>query len=199
MWQPVDTQFDVPQLPVSIVRLLGAQQGSGDLLRLIVETLDCIVLTHAPGTPLDFLKTIAVGEDSARYMIILGHGTANGIWFGHYNIAEDTSMLHEEYLPVAVMQQHVNLPGCTVINACAESNCKPIADAFLRGGVAAYIACQTPPAQMPMHIFIYNFINGVLRKRLSDRDAWQYAASASDDENVRQIHYFHPDGNVERL
>ena len=93
MWKPVDTEFYFPHVPVSLVMLSGT-----DALRGLLESLRCVVLTHRPGTPGDFLKVLSQGENAPRYMVICGHGTPEGIWFGQYGPPDiDTSMLRREY------------------------------------------------------------------------------------------------------
>ena len=74
-----------------------------------------------------------------------------------------------------------------------------MADAFLRGEVAAYIGCRTDPDAIAMNVFLVNFLFGVRAKRLSDRDAWRHAVAATDHEDINQMSYFHSDGTEERL
>src|SRR4028119_607052 len=106
MWHPVNTDFFIPQLPVSIVDLPDSG-GRSRNLRSLLESVNCVVLTHPMGTPGDFLKVIAQQDTAPRYLIVVGHGNPEGLHFGTYIPAIDTSMLAGEYLPAAVIRQHV--------------------------------------------------------------------------------------------
>ncbi len=75
MWKPVDTEFFVPLLPVSLVHISG---GGLELTRAALEALGCVVLAHRIETPSDFLKVLGQGDSAPRYMVILGHGDENG-------------------------------------------------------------------------------------------------------------------------
>jgi len=197
MWKPVDTEFYVPRLPVSIVAVSG---GGMEFARATLESLYCVVLLHTIGTPSDFLKVIAQGEDAPRYMIIMGHGTEDGLDFGEYGPADiDVSMLRNGAMPPEVIRRHVNLPGCTVFSYSCEGGSKAMAEAFLTGGLAAYIGCRTGPDVVAMNLFLFHFLHGVMAKKLSDRDAWHQAVAATDHEDINEFSFFHGDGTEERF
>ena len=104
---------------------------------------------------------IAQGPSAPRYMVIMGHGTEDGLHFGEYGPADiDTSMLRNHSLPPEVIRRHVHLPGCTVISAICQGGSAAMADAFLSGKVAAYIGCKTEPDAVAMNVFLVNFLFG---------------------------------------
>ena len=196
MWKPVDTEFYVPRLPVSIVDVNG---GGMEFARATLESLNCVVLVHSVGTPSDFLKVIAQGENAPRYMIIMAHGTEDGFDFGDYEPSIDVSMLRNEAMPPEAIHQHVNLPGCTVFAYSCGAGSREMADAFLAGNVAAYIGCRTGPDVVAMNLFLFHFLHGVMAKKLSDRDAWHRAVAATDHEDINEFSFFHSDGTEERF
>ncbi len=194
MFRPVEIEFYVHLLPISIVQL----SGGGEFLRSMLESLRCVVTLHRPGTPGDFLKVIALGENAPRYMIIYGHGTEDGFYFGEYISEIDTSMLCNEALPAAAIQEKVTLPGCTVISATCYGGQSAMAEAFLAGGVKAYIGSQEAPDDMAMNVFLINFFFAVMEKGLSDEDTWRQAVEATDHADIWQMSY-HNSGVEERL
>jgi hypothetical protein len=197
MWKPVDTEFYAPRLPVSIA---AVSSDGVEFVRSTLEALHYVVLLHAIGTPTDFLKVIAQGAHAPRYMLIMGHGTEEGLYFGDYGPAEiDTSMLRNRSMPPEVIQQHVYLPGCTVISAFCAGGKAAMAQAFLKGDVAASIGCRTSPDAVALNVFLVNLLFGIQAKHLSDRDAWQRAVIATDHEDIDQMSYFRGDGTEERL
>src|SRR5688500_3932968 len=103
MWKPIDTEFFAPRVPVSIACI---SSGAEQFIRNTLESLNCVVLLHLIGTPSDFLKVIAQGENAPRYMIIEGHGTDDGLVFGEYIPSIDTSMLKNECMPAEVIRAH---------------------------------------------------------------------------------------------
>lgn len=197
MWTPVNTKFYVPQLPVSIVSVSG---GGQEFTRATLEALNCVVLLHSVGTPSDFLQVIAQGQNAPRYMIIIGHGTQDGLDFGEYGPSDiDTSMLHNGAMPPEVIRQHVNLPGCTVFSYSCEGGSQTMAEAFLSGGLAAYIGCRAGPDVAAMNLFLFHFLHGVTAKKLADRDAWHRAIAATDHPDINEFSFFHSGGAEERF
>lgn len=196
MWTPVDTQFYAPRLPVGVVALPNG--GAVIAIRQLLELLHCVVVVHWIGTPSDLLKLLAHGTDVPRYLIIEGHGSEEGLYLGTYIPEIDTSMLEGEYLPPAVIEQQVNLAGCTVINLSCNGGAVPMAKAFLAGGVAGYIGCRVEPDAVATYIFLTNMFYNICAKGLSDRDAWHRALGATDHEDIYAFGYFHADGTEER-
>jgi hypothetical protein len=203
MWKPPDADFYTPRLPVSVVALPNTPT-SPQSIRAILEMTPCAVLLHSIGTPTDFLKVISQGETAPRYMILAGHGTTKGIYFGRYGADPgwpeiDVSMLRDEHMPGEVIREHCNLPGCTVISGCCLGGEENMAHAFLANGLKSYIGCRTYPDSVAGNIFLANFFFGVLSKGLSDRDAWRRAIIACNHTDINQMSFFHSDGREERF
>ena len=194
MWKPVDTEFFVPLLPVSVVYISG---GGMELTRAALEALGCVVLTHRVGTPSDFLRVLGQGDQAPRYMVILGHGDENGLVFGEYDATVDVSMLRGGNLPPEAIQVHGNLPGCTVISYSCGGGTDATARAFLAGGVAGYIGCRAEVQTVALTLFLFHFLFGALHKKLPDADAWRQAVLAVDHPEVDQMHFWHGDGREE--
>lgn len=194
MWKPVDTEFFVPLLPVSLVPVSG---GGVELTRAALEALGCVVLTHRIGTPSDFLRVLGQGDHAPRYMVILGHGDENGLVFGEYGGTIDVSMLRGGSLPPEAIQAHVDLPGCTVISYSCVGGTDAMAHAFLAGGAAGYIGCRTEVEAVALTLFLFHFLFGARHKKLADVDAWRQAVAAVDHPEVDQMRFWHGDGREE--
>ncbi len=194
MWEPVDTEFFAPLLPVSLVYVSG---GGMEMTRAALEALGCVVLTHRVGTPSDFLRVLGQGGQAPRYMMILGHGDESGLVFGEFGGAIDCSMLRGGSLPPEAIGPHVNLPGCTVISYSCLGGTDAMARAFLAGGVAGYVGCRTEVEVVALTLFLFHFLFGALHKKLPDADAWRQAVLAVDHPEVDQMRFWHSDGREE--
>jgi hypothetical protein len=136
-----------------------------------------------------------------RYMIISGHGTPEGLWFGTYGTSVDArqhDMLVGEYLPPSVIAQHVNLPGCTILAASCHGGAADLAKAYLAGGASAYIGPRKAVG-FALSVFCMHFFFCVIEKRMSDRDAWEAAVRATDHDDIWSVSYYHADGREEQL
>ena len=108
MWNPPDTGFFHPRRPVAIAAI---GRSDHQLTRLMLEELQAVVLMHLVGTPGDFLRVVAQGEQAPAYLVICAHGDDVGLVFGEYAPHIDTAMLVEGSLPPEVIARHVDLPG----------------------------------------------------------------------------------------
>lgn len=169
-------------------------------MRAVLEALGCSVTVHWIGTPGDFLKVLGQGETAPRYLLIAGHGDEDkGYYFGAYADFIDTSMLREEYMPAEVIAPVVDLPGCTVISSACAGGVERMGRAFTHTGkIRAYLGCRNYPNGSDGFAFNTNFFYSILRKQLSDRDAWLRAMRVTDAPEIYQISYFHADGIEER-
>lgn len=198
MTQPVDTQFFAPRLPINIVALTNAYEA--EAMRALLEMLGCVVTIHWIGTPTDFLKVLGQGEAAPPYLLIAGHGDdVNGYYFGEYASFIDTSMLREQHMPAEVIAPVVNLPGCTVITSACWGGIESMGRAFTKNGkINAYIGCRVEPNGDDICVFVVNFFYNIIRKKLSDREAWQKAMVATEQPDIYQVSYFDSNGVEER-
>lgn len=199
MTQPVDTQFFIPRLPINIAALTNAYEA--EAMRALLEVLGCVVTVHWIGTPADFLKVLSQGETAPRYLLIAGHGDdENGYYFGEYASFIDTSMLREQHMPAEIIAPVVNLPGCTVVSSACWGGIEAMGRAFTNTGkINAYIGCRVAPHGDSMCAFLVNFFYNVIRKKLSDHEAWQKAVIATDQPAISQISFFHSNGVEDRI
>jgi hypothetical protein len=197
MTGPIDTQFYVPLLPANIVALPNSYEVHA--MRALLEILGCVVTVHWIGTPIDFLKVLGQGDSAPRYLLIAGHGDAElGYYFGEYADFIDTSMLHEEHMPAEVIAPVVDLPGCTVISTSCGAGVEAMGRAFTKTGkIEAYIGCRAHPGS-EIHLFVVSFFFSILRKKLSDYEAWQKAMLAADHPATYQMSFFRGNGEEER-
>ncbi len=175
VWKPINTEFFARRLPVEIVDF--GTGGEGEVLRAILEELNCVVLCHWPGTPGDFLKVIGQGESCAPYLIVSGHGDDGNLILGEYASFIDTSMLMDGNRPPERLREHVCLPGCTVINTCCRGGARPLANAFMSGGLKAYIGAVEDVAGDAVPLLVTHFFYQLPRVGHSVRRAWKHAAS----------------------
>ena len=49
-----------------------------------------------------------------------------------------------------------------------------------------------------MLIYLANFFHGILRKKLSDHDAWQRAMVVTDQQEIYEMSFFRSDGTEDR-
>lgn len=195
----IDEQFYTPRLPINIVALPDGDYEA-QAMRAVLEAFGCAVTIHWIGTPMDFLKVLGQGESAPRYLLIAGHGDEEkGYYLGEYAPFIDTSMLRDQYLPAEVIAPIVNLPGCTVISSACAGGVEPMGHAFVKTGrINAYIGCRNYPNGDDMLAFLVNFFFSILRKKFSDRDAWQRAMVVTDQPDIYPMSFFHSDGTEER-
>lgn len=137
----VESRFYFPRRPVSVVDIGDA--GEALLIRAILENLGAVVTLHLPGTPGDFLLTLA-DSTSPEHIIICGHGRETGFHFGDYGEDIDVSMLRAGQLPPEAIARHIDLPGRIVISTACKTGAPGMAAAFLGGGLTAYCAGRIP-------------------------------------------------------
>jgi hypothetical protein len=197
--QSIDEQFYTPRLPINIIALPNSDYEA-HAMRAILEAFACVVTIHWIGTPSDFLKVLGQGETAPRYLLISGHGDEEkGYYFGEYADFIDTSMLRNQHMPAEVIAPVVNLPGCTVIAAACASGVEAMGRAFVNTGkIQAYIGCRDYPNGDDLFVYLVNFFHSILRKKLSDRDAWQRAMVVTDQPETYLMSFFHPNGIEER-
>lgn len=200
MNQTIDQQFFTPRPPISIAVLPNADLEA-QAMRAVLENLGYVVIVHWIGTPGDFLTVLGQGDGAPRYLLIAGHGDENdGFYLGEYADFIDTSMLRRHYLPAEAIAPVVNLPDCTVIASACAVGVEAMGRAFTgRGTVRAYIACRAYPDGSDMLMFLVSFFHALMRKHLSDHDAWRHALITTDAPEVYAISYFHGDGTEDRF
>jgi len=183
MWKPIDTDFFQKYLPVQIADY-GGVGDDPQKIRSMLESLGAVVHLHRIGTPEDFLKVISQGEQAAPYLILCGHGEDDGLTFDDYAPNIDASMLVNKCIPPKAIAQHVNLPGCLVLNEACGGGEKAMAEAFMQGGLKAYIGHTFPsPIGQATPVFFMHFFYKRIWHKCSVRDAWEQAASY--DEHSR--------------
>jgi hypothetical protein len=193
----IDTQFDYPRLAVNIIAL--PNEFEANAMRALLEMLGSVVTVHWIGTPMDFLKVLGQGDSAPRYLLIAGHGDKeSGYYLGEYGEHIDISMLRKQHMPAEVIAPVVNLPGCTVISFACGGGTEAMGRAFTNNGkIHAYIGCRDHPG-IEVHAFAVNFFFNVIRKKMSDHEAWAKAMVATDHAATYQMSYFHSNGAEDR-
>jgi hypothetical protein len=200
MKHAIDEQFYTPRLPIDIVALPNSDYEA-HAMRAVLEAFGCVVTIHWIGTPTDFLTVLGQGETAPRYLLISGHGDEEkGYYLGEYASFIDTSMLRNQYMPAEVIAPVVNLPGCTVVSSACTAGVEAMGRAFVHTGrIRAYTGCRDYPNGSDMLAYLVKFFYSVLRKKVSDRDAWHGAMAAIDQPEIYRVSFFHPDGTEERF
>ncbi|PYE39959.1 hypothetical protein DFI02_12037 [Rhizobium sp. PP-F2F-G20b] len=161
----LDETFFSPRVPVSVVAIGEASEAL--LIRSLLEGLGATVQLHFIGTPADFLKVISQGDRSPKYLVISAHGDEVGFIFGAYGDDIDLGALHGASMPPKAIADSANLPGVIVVSTACSTGTKPFADAFLRGGVAAYIAAEDYPDGSDVPLFVHLLFHQMLARHQS--------------------------------
>jgi len=109
-------------------------------------------------------------------------------------------MLRDGHMPAEAIAPVVNLPGCMVISSACGGGAEAMGEAFVHNGkIEVYIGCRVLPHGTDMTIFLVNYFFYALRKKLSDREAWNKAILVVDNPAIYKISFFHADGTVEHF
>lgn len=158
----VDEKFCRPRTPISVVAVGEASEAY--LVRSVLESLGATVLLHLIGTPEDFLRVVAQGESAPRYVVICGHGNEKGLVFGEYGEGIDVSALQDGCMPSVAIAERANLPGRILISTACGTGSTGFGEAFVKGGVAAYIAPDGYPDGADAGLFVHLLFDQILRK-----------------------------------
>jgi hypothetical protein len=177
MWQgremPVDERFHAPRISVAVVATGDA--GEALLIRAILENLGAAVMFHLVGTPGDFLLVLGQGATAPRYVVISGHGDERGLAFGEYGPGIDVTDLVDGAMPPARIAGRVDLPGRIVVSTACGSGSQAFSEAFIGGGVAAYIAPTGYPDGSMVGLFVHILFHQLLCKAVSPEAALREA------------------------
>ncbi len=182
----IDETFYSPRTPVAVVAIGEASEAL--LVRSILESLGAAVLLHLIGTPEDFLRVIGQGEAAPRYLVICGHGDDNGLVFGEYGNGIGMAALRQGSMPPEVIAGRVNLPGCVVISTACGTGSNAFGMAFLKGGLAAYIAPEEYPEGADAALFVRLLFHQFLRKGAKPGAAFRHVQSY--DEEFSKFTFF---------
>ena len=187
----IDQSFYVPRIPVAVVDCGATQEAA--LVRGLLESMNAVVTLHQPGTPKDFLLVLGQGESAPAYMVICGHGDENGFVFGGYGPQIDTTCLVKGSLPAAVLAASIRLPGRIVVSTACDTGAEAFSQAFLAGGVRAYIAPAGAPEGADAQLFVHHFFYNVFRRGLEPEEAWLRARSYDEEGAIFVLHRARPD------
>lgn len=175
----VDEKFYAPKTPVAVVAV--GEAGEALLVRSILENLGAAVLLHLIGTPEDFLRVIEQGDAAPRYMVICGHGDANGLIFGEYGDEIGVTSLDRGSMPPKAIAERVKLPGTVVVSTACATGSKAFGGAFLAGGASAYIASPDYPEGDATGLFVHILFHQLLRRGEPPVDALRHARRYDPD------------------
>jgi Peptidase family C25 len=156
----IDESFFAPRTPVSIAAI--GDSGEALLIRSCLESLGAVVTLHLIGTPGDFLKVLSQSRDAPRYLVICGHGDENGFVFGEYESEIDISALTKGSLPATALSGRISLSETIVISTACDTGSLQMAEAFLKGGAAAYIAPNGYPGGSEAALFVHMLFHQIM-------------------------------------
>jgi hypothetical protein len=165
----IDEKFFVSRTPVSVIAIRDG--GEALLVRAILESLGAVVTLHLIGTPEDFLLVLEQGEKAAKYIVICGHGDERGIIFGEYAGGIDVTSLADGSMPAEAIAARVSLPDKIVVSTACATGSKAFGEAFVKGGVAAYIAPNGYPEGGDAALFVHLLFNQLLSRNASPQRA----------------------------
>ncbi|MFS8045105.1 hypothetical protein [Rhizobium sp. BR 314] len=176
----IDKSFSWPREPIAIVAI--GDSGEALLLRAILESLGAVVLLHLPGTPDDVLKCLDQGAVAPEYIILSGHGDDTGFVLGEFVEGIDTSALVKGSLPPVSLMNRIDLPGKVVLSTACLTGSEAFAQAFLSGGVRAYIAPAEYPDGAAIPLFVHGFFYHLLQKQASLEESLKLASAFDEAE-----------------
>ncbi|MDP6125453.1 MAG: hypothetical protein QGH20_06840 [Candidatus Latescibacteria bacterium] len=158
-----------------------------------------LVYVYRTDTPGDFLKVLADQEMMAEYLLVCCHGDDDprGIVFGEFATSIDTIMLDGGNLPPDVIAARINLPDRIVVNTGCGCGQEPMAEAFLKGGLKAYIGAVDALEGSSAIMFAISFFYTLFTSGCSPKDAWRKAASF--DEETALFAYYDSMGVCHRV
>ncbi|MCK2055945.1 hypothetical protein [Methylobacterium sp. 37f] len=179
----IDQTFHISRPLVSIVAI--GDSGEALLLRALLESLGASVLLHLPGTPADVLLVLGAGGSPADHLVLSGHGDDEGFILGEYGPEIDTRCLTRGRLSPVTLAEHITLPGKVVVSTACETGTAAFGSAFLKGGVAAYIAPNGSPEGADAVLFVHRLFHQFLARRRPL--ALAFAHAAGDDAAGRMF------------
>lgn len=187
MWNPVDTKFYAPKLPVAIAAVGDSTEAH--FIRTVLEQFNVVTLLHAIGTPVDFLNVIGQKENAPPCLIISAHGKNGGLVFGEYIDEIDVSSLQDEVMPPSVIGESVFLPGTVVISTACSGGVEAAGKAFLKGGARAYIAADDDVTGEATALFIMHFFYKLTKDNgCTPEEAWEHAAAYDEESRLYQLY-----------
>jgi hypothetical protein len=165
----IDESFFAPRTPVSIAAI--GDSGEALLIRSCLESLGAAVTLHLIGTLSDFLKVLNQSRDAPRYLVICGHGDENGFVLGEYESGIDISALTKGSLPATALSGRIDLPETIVISTACDTGSLHMAEAFLKGGAAAYIAPNGYPGGSETALFVHMLFHQIMVETVSASEA----------------------------
>jgi hypothetical protein len=178
----IDQSFYTPRTPVAVIDCEAS--GEASLIRGLLENLDAAVTLHLPGTPVDFLLTLGQDAFAPEFIVICGHGDAEGIVFGEYGPGVDTSCLVNGRLPARALAGKVRLPGRIVLSTACMTGTEEFGRTFLDGGARAYIAPSSYPGGSDAVLFVHHFFHNTLCRGMALETAWLHARSYDEESGM---------------
>ena len=179
MWKPVETGFYVPRNPIGIININGNLQGY--TLQSMMQTLAGVVRLYSVGTPQDLLQTLSHPDDLPMHLIICAHGDENGIDFGHYGDPDINALLKDESLPAGPINEQAKVSDRIIVNTMCVGGVSSMAEAFMKNGAHTYIGAMGYVDYASGTLFTVIFFDGLWRKGLSPRAAWERAVVYDDE------------------
>jgi hypothetical protein len=169
MTMMADQFFHHSKTPVSVIAV--GDTGEALLVRSILESLGAVVTLHLIGTPEDFLSVIGQGSAAAPYIILCAHGDEHGLIFGEFDAGIDASTLKEGSMPPEVIAKRISLPGKVFLSTACGTGSAAFGDAFLKGGVAVYIAPEGYPDGADAALFVHILFQQIFCREMPVRSA----------------------------
>lgn len=165
-----DEQYYHPRTSASVIAIGDGHEAL--LIRSVLESLGAVVLLHLIGTPEDFLLTLEHTRQDPKFVVICGHGDANGLVFGDYANEVDTSPLIDGSLPATAIAARACLPEAVVLSTACLSGNRRFGQAFLDAGAAAYVAPADYPDGADIALFVHLFFHAVIQRKQRVEDAF---------------------------
>jgi hypothetical protein len=188
MHEAIEKQYYLPRFTVGVINY--GQEFIGSALRTVAESVSCATRHYYPGTPKDFLMTIA-STDHEEMTLISGHGTMKGMCFCEkYSRSDiDASMLLEGgYMPAAVIAEHLKIRDTIIFGAFCHSGTDEMILAYARNG-NLYIGKRAPLLSHTcfMPVFLSKFLFGLVFQKQSPEDSFEHARSIGRNVDRQEL------------
>lgn len=188
MHEAIEKQYYWPRFTVGVINY--GQEFIGSALRSVAESMSCATRHYYPGTPTDFLLTIA-STDYEEMTIISGHGAMKGMCFcENYSRSDidDSMLLEGGYMPAAVVSAHLKIQNSIIFGAFCHSGTDEMISAYARNG-NLYIAKRgTMKSHMCfMPLFLAKFLFGLIFQKQSSEESFEQARSTGRDVDRQEF------------
>jgi hypothetical protein len=158
--------------PVIVLGVMPDTALEALALRSVIEANGRPVTLRFIATPHDLFELLTAGRAVPQVLVLHGHGRDGSLYFGSLAHGLGGEVLSEGFLPPAALRGRIALAGTTVLCTACDSGSADLADEFIAGGAAAFIAPTNEPEADDMmlaaHCIMHALLRGVSAREAAD-------------------------------